>query len=147
MVVITKSNLTENEGRYLKFILRKQFEESEKVTTSSLAEYFEVSPPSATEVLKKLDKKGILNYESYRGVQLTEKGISIARNLLRRHRLLELLFSNRFDFDPEESCLEASKIDHRISEKLTNSICQYYNHPETCPCEKKIYPNSVCQEV
>lgn len=145
--MVSESGLTENEGRYLKYIFRKQLEESDKVTTSSLSGYFEVSPPSVTEVLKKLDERGILNYESYRGVELTEKGRTVGQELLRRHRLLELLFSNRFGFDPQESCFEASRIDIYISEKLTNSICKYYNHPKTCPCEKEIYPNSECGEV
>ncbi len=141
-MMISGLDLTEKEGHYLKFIYRKQIEESEDVSTSSLANHFEVRPPTVTEILKKLDNKEVLNYESYRGVELTEKGISMGKELLRRHRLLELLFSKRFGFDPQESCFEASKIDLHISKKLTNSICKHYDHPQNCPCEKKIYPNS-----
>lgn len=140
-----KTRLTERESKYLKLIYRKQYESSEKIKTSTIAKILNVKPATVTETLKNLGNKNILVHESYHGVKLTQLGISKAHKLLRKHRLLELLFKDKLGYNPQESCEEASKIDYHISEKLTRSICRSYNHPDTCPCDKEIYSDPNCR--
>lgn len=140
----TDIQLTKNESRYLKMIYREQQEESGKVSTTSIAREVGVEPATVTETLQNLAKKNILEYKPYHGVHLTEKGLTEARNILRKHRLLEFLFHERFDYLPEESCSEASKIDFRVSDRLVNSICRTYGHPESCPCNKRIFRITEC---
>lgn len=138
-------NLTEGESHYLITIYREQKEESEKVSTTSIAGKFDVSPATVTETLQKLSKKKMLKYKPYKGVELTEQGLSEARKFLRKHRLLELLFSESFGYDPGESCEEASKIDHQTSQKLARSICRAFGHPNSCPCNKEIFTDPKCR--
>ena len=40
-----------------------------------------VSPPTVTEMLQKLDREGFINYEKYGGVTLTKRGIEIVKKL------------------------------------------------------------------
>lgn len=57
-------------------------------TTIDISEYLNVSSPSVTSMMKKLDEKEFLRYEKYRGMSLTEKGREVARAIHKRHSLL-----------------------------------------------------------
>ncbi|MGH9976568.1 MAG: transcriptional regulator MntR, partial [Nitrososphaeraceae archaeon] len=61
-------------------------------TTIDISEYLNVSSPSVTSMMKKLDEKGYLRYERYRGMSLTEKGIEVAKAIHRRHGMLSEFF-------------------------------------------------------
>lgn len=139
--------ITVNEERYLKYLYRKQREESNRVGTTVIAEYFGVKPATVTEMLQKLSQKGLLGYTPYRGADLTEKGIIKAKKLLRRHRVLEILFVRFLNYKSQNACKEAAELDHHVSEELINTICQVYGHPEVCPCNKPIFKDSKCCEA
>ncbi len=140
-------SLTKNESRYLKLIYRKQHEESDRIKTTKLADYLQVKPSTVTEVLQNLAEKNFLEYTSYEGVKLTQKGIEKSENLLRKHRILEALFVNYLGMNPEEACDEALNLDFHTTNKLTNSICRSLDHPTTCPCGKRIFRNEKRKEV
>ena len=57
-------------------------------TLADVAEYLNVRPPSVTTMMRRLDQSGLLNYEKYRGIQLTEKGRDIAKIIHNRHSIL-----------------------------------------------------------
>ncbi|MGH9974752.1 MAG: metal-dependent transcriptional regulator [Nitrososphaeraceae archaeon] len=61
-------------------------------TTVDISEYLNVSSPSVTSMMKKLDEKGFLRYEKYRGMSLTDKGIEVAKAIHRRHGILSEFF-------------------------------------------------------
>lgn len=139
--------VTPSEGRYLKYIYRRQVEESEKVRTTAFARAFDVSPPVVTETLQKLAGKGLVRYVRYYGVELTERGVAEATKLLRKHRILEVLFVRLLNYDVEKACEEASKLDYYCSKDLVNAICRTYGHPEACPCNKVIFRDRECLET
>jgi Mn-dependent DtxR family transcriptional regulator len=57
-------------------------------TLADIADYLNVRPPSVTTMMRRLDQSGLLNYEKYRGIRLTEKGTDIAKIIHKRHSLL-----------------------------------------------------------
>ncbi len=105
-----------------------------------------VRPATVTEMFKKLAGRGLLKYTPYRRIELTEEGIVEAQKILRKHRLLEVLFVKTLNYDIEDACDEASKLDHYASENLVNNICRTYGHPEVCPCNKPISGDGECRE-
>ncbi len=139
-------SVTENEAKYLKLIYRKQHEESAKVKTTAVARYLAVRPATVTEVIQNLSEKNLLRHKRYHGVELTKEGIKEAKKLLRKHRILEVLFVDLLKYDVQKSCIEASKLDYHASMALINAICRSYRHPETCPCEKTIFSDSKCKK-
>ena len=136
--------ITVNEGRYLKFLYRRQLEETGQNGTIALAEAFRVQPATVTEMLQKLSKKGLLRYTRYHGADLTQKGIIEAEQLLRKHRVLEILFVKHLNYSSQKACEEANKLDHHVSDKLINTICQVYGHPQICPCGNPIFTDNAC---
>jgi len=138
-------SVTENEAKYLKLIYRKRCEESAEIRTTAVAKSLGVRPATVTEVIQNLSEKNLLRHRRYHGVELTKKGTKEARKLLRKHRILEVLFVDLLRYDVQMACNEASKLDYHASRDLINSICQVYGHPEICPCEKAIFSDPRCR--
>ena len=140
-----KLRITVNEAKYLKLIYRQQYEKLCKVKTTLLARSVGVRPATVTEMLQRLAEKGLVKYTRYHGVKLTEKGVNEARKLLRKHRLLEVLFVRFLDYNVQKACVEASKLDYYASENLVNTICRTYGHPKNCPCNKAVFCDERCR--
>ena len=61
-------------------------------TTLDISRHMNVSPPSVTEMLQKLDKDGYLEYEKYHGINLTSKGNQVAEVIRQKHSTLLEIF-------------------------------------------------------
>jgi len=76
--------------------------------------------------------------------RLTEKGMQAAREIVRRHRLGETLFSQLFDLEEEEAEKTACEFEHILSPQVTTSVCTYLGHPPVCPHGKSIPKGECC---
>lgn len=115
---------------YLKSIFRLQ-ERTQRVTTQALADYLQVAPASATAMIKRLAERGLLAHERYHGVELTESGQRVAREMVRHHRLLELYLTQALGFEEDQVHAEAERLEHFISEQFEDRIDQILGRP-TC---------------
>jgi DtxR family transcriptional regulator, Mn-dependent transcriptional regulator len=79
-------------------------------------------------------------------IQFTEKGRAQARGLIRRLRLAERLFSDVFEMRDETVIADACKMEHILSEELTDSVCTFLGHPQTCPHGKRIPRGECCKK-
>jgi putative ABC transport system ATP-binding protein len=77
-------------------------------------------------------------------IQLTDRGKSRARDVVRRHRLAERLFKDTFRIDDHEAHSQACKFEHIISPELDQRICSFLGHPTTCPHGNPIPPGKCC---
>jgi DtxR family Mn-dependent transcriptional regulator len=76
---------------YLKCIHREQQRASgDLVATGRIASAMNVAPGTVTAMMKTLTESGLVEYEPYMGVRLSEAGEKLATHVLRRHRLVEL---------------------------------------------------------
>jgi Mn-dependent DtxR family transcriptional regulator len=57
-------------------------------TTLDISRYMNVSAPSVTKMLQRLDEGGFLEYEKYHGINLTKKGTEIAEGIRQNHGIL-----------------------------------------------------------
>lgn len=140
-----ESSLTYNESEYLKHIYTEQVEEGKKLRTIILARSFNVHPSTVTEILQKLANKDFVDYTPYYGAELTEKGVSEAQRLLRKHRVLEYLLVKHLKYDAKKAHGEATKIAHHCSDQLINTICKKYDHPKISPSDKTIFQAECCE--
>jgi DtxR family Mn-dependent transcriptional regulator len=79
-------------------------------------------------------------------IQLTDKGRKNARGLIRRQRLAERLFSDVFEMPDDSVVDDACKMEHILSEELTESVCTFLGHPPTCPHGKLIPRGDCCKK-
>jgi putative ABC transport system ATP-binding protein len=77
-------------------------------------------------------------------IELTERGRSRARDVVRRHRLAERLFTDTFSIGGREADSQACKFEHIISPELDQKICSFLGHPKTCPHGNPIPPGPCC---
>ena len=77
-------------------------------------------------------------------IQLTDRGMGRARDVVRRHRLAERLFTDTFAIGDPEADSQACKFEHIISPELDQKICVFLGHPKTCPHGNPIPPGPCC---
>lgn len=117
---------------YLKAIYTLENEES-GASTTKIAESLDVSSASATNMIKRLSKMGLVDYQSYKGARLTESGQKIALEIIRHHRLLELYLLEVMGYSWDEVHDEAEKLEHHISERFEDKIAQLLDDPTHDP--------------
>lgn len=88
-----------------------------------------VRAPSVTGMLKRLGELGMIQYETGQGARLTERGVSEARRVIRRHRLVELFLAEVLGLDWSEVDAEAEALEHAISPRLEQAIADYLGEP------------------
>jgi DtxR family Mn-dependent transcriptional regulator len=106
---------------------------TEPVSTSAIAERLEVSPASASAMVKRLESMGLAAREPYHGVRLTPAGERVALEVLRHHRLLELYLATQLDVPWDRVHEEAEALEHVISEDLEARIAAKLGNPEFDP--------------
>ena len=121
------------EENYLKTIYKLQEQNGDTVANSDLAKAMEVHSASVTDMLKKMAKKKLINYEKSRGFRLTEKGKQIALNIIRKHRLWEVFLLEKLGFGWDEVHEIAEQLEHIQSESLINRLDAYLGHPKADP--------------
>ena len=85
---MTDDRISENIEEYLE-VLYRNGSNKEQVSTTQLSKELGIAPGSVTQMLKKLEKLGYINYTPYRGASLTDEGMRIAQKITRKHRILE----------------------------------------------------------
>jgi Mn-dependent DtxR family transcriptional regulator len=93
-------------------------------TTIDISEYLNVSSPSVTKMVQKLNESGHLNYEKYRGIRLTDKGILVAKNIHERHDLLAE-FLKMIGVDEDTANKDAEGIEHYLQPKTLEKLEQF----------------------
>ena len=101
----------------------------ERVLPARLAERLGVSAPSVTGMLKRLIEAGWVEYESGQGARLTDEGITEARRVIRRHRLVELFLTKVLGLDWSEVDAEAEALEHAISPRVEQAIAAHLGEP------------------
>jgi len=118
---------------YLKAIYRLQRDGDAPVGTSEIAEYLNVTPPTVTSMVEKLEERGLVDREKYKGVELTQEGETVAIEVLRHHRLLESYLAEHLDYRTSEVHAEADALEHHISEEFERRLADALGDPEVDP--------------
>ena len=98
-----------------------------------LSSRLSVSSASVTEMLRRLQELGLVEYERYHGASLTEEGLSEALRLVRRHRLIEAFLLDRLGYPWEEVHEEAERLEHAVSDGFTERLAAFLGHPDHDP--------------
>lgn len=120
---------------YLKAILLEELRSKGDglVTMGQIASALEVAPGTVTAMVKALEKRGLVAYEPYSGVRLSESGRLEATHVLRRHRLIELFLVEILGLDWSEVHDEAELLEHAMSDRLVDRIDALLGHPKVDP--------------
>jgi DtxR family Mn-dependent transcriptional regulator len=121
---------------YLKTIYLAQSAAGDATTLvpmGQLASALGVVPGTATTMMKALAESGLVHYEPYMGVRLTQSGEKLATLVLRRHRLVELFLVKVLGMSWAEVHDEAERLEHAVSERLIDRIDEMLGRPSVDP--------------
>lgn len=118
---------------FVKAIYNNEKQDITNTKPGNIASKLGISSAAATDMAKKLDAKGLLNYQKYKALKLTKEGEKIALNVIRKHRLWESLLFQMFDMSLHEIHREAELLEHQTSDFLTEKISEYLGHPKFDP--------------
>ena len=124
--------LSENLEDYLEVIL--ELEKTRKVARGKeIAQKLNIQPGSVTGALKTLDKKGLINWEKYGYITLTEKGLDIAETITRRHTVLKNFLVNVLQIEKETADATACRMEHAVDDEILEKLVMFIEYLNTCP--------------
>ena len=118
---------------YLKTVYELQSRGEGPVSTSSIAETLDVTSPTATSMMEKLEERELVEREKYKGVTLTREGETVALEIIRHHRLLETYLADQLGYDWTEVHDEADRLEHHISEEFERRVADLLGDPKVDP--------------
>jgi DtxR family Mn-dependent transcriptional regulator len=131
-------------------ILKIIFRNDEKVRLKKiqseikLIKGIKIALSTINSCLERLEKAEFIKWIRYSHVELTQKGVNLAKELLRHAQLLELLLYNELELSIDQAHEESEKLNLMFSCETINRICEKYNHPNFCPCGNEIPNSETC---
>lgn len=105
----------------------------EPIPMQVVADVLDVSVASANEMVRKLAARGLLTYEPYHGVGLTEAGWAVAGRVLRSRRLWATFLASQLGFSPAEADDQACHLEHATSSEAVDRLASFLGDPATDP--------------
>ncbi len=101
-------------------------------TTLDISRYMDVSAPSVTKMLQRLDENGFLEYEKYHGINLTAKGIQLAENIRQKHGIL-LEFFEILGISHDTANQDAEGVEHHLNPKTIKQLRKFITFLKSNP--------------
>ncbi len=107
--------------------------EKQAARAKDIAKRLNVNNSSVTGALRSLSEKGFINYAPYDLITLTKKGKEHAKNVVRRHKALNVFFVDVLGANPEEAEETACKMEHAISPDILERLIRFVAFFQTFP--------------
>jgi len=128
------TGFTPSEQDYLK-VMYVQTRSGQPTSTVALAAALDIRPASVTHMLQKLadTHPHLITYRKHHGVALTPEGEKAALQIIRRHRLIELLLYQILNYPLEKIHAEAEELEHAVSPYFIERIAELLQDPAFDP--------------
>ena len=117
--------------QYLKAIYVVQDDRDDRASTGSLADRLGVSAASANEMIGKLEERGLVEHEKYKGVTLTDEGYVRGRDALQTYCILERFLKNVLEV--EDYRAEARQLEAVIDDTVADRLDLIIDREPECP--------------
>ncbi|MHA8263258.1 metal-dependent transcriptional regulator [Lactobacillaceae bacterium Melli_B3] len=106
---------------------------TKKVSNKRISIGLNIAAGSVTEMVNKMVEEGLVSHEPYSGVSLTPKGVKVAEELVRKHRIWETFLVDELGYDLPDVHNEAEVLEHVTSPKLLDALYEKLGRPSHCP--------------
>ena len=121
------------EENYLKAIYHLSDGGKNSVSTNAISEALKTKPASVSDLIRKLASKGVIDYQKYHGVQISEEGKKNALGIIRKHRLWEVFLVEKLKFNWDEVHEIAEQLEHIRSSLLISRLDEFLGYPQYDP--------------
>ncbi len=111
-----------------------------------IVSYEDIQTDPNDGVVQSLLNEGLIEIKP-EGLCFTIQGKIEGRQVIRRHRLAELLMRDVLDIWDDSQEEWVCRFEHLLKEGVDTKICTLLNHPTTCPHGKPIPPGSCCEHA
>jgi len=118
-----KTTSTTSEEDYLE-VIAELVELKGYATTLDISRFMNVSPPSVTKMLQKLDEKKYLEYEKYHGINLTDIGKQVADTIRKKHSTL-LEFFEILNVGKGIANQDTEGLEHHLNDKTIRQLRKF----------------------
>ncbi len=101
------------------------------VIQARIADRMGISRPAVSEMIRRMQDQGLL--EQGRRIKLTDDGMDLAQQVVRRHRLAERFLTDMLGLSWAEAHAEAGKWEHVLSPRVEEAMSKLLGRPTTCP--------------
>ena len=108
------------------------------ISSVDLCDYLNLSKSSVSEMLRKLMRERLIKPVHYGKINLTKKGISEARTVTRKHRIIEVFLLSILKIKSKKIHDEAHSLEHAFSNDSINAIGKLIKNIKNCPHGKPI---------
>jgi len=126
-----KTTSTTSEEDYLE-VIAELVELKGYATTLDISRFMNVSPPSVTKMLQKLDEKKYLEYEKYHGINLTDIGRQVADTIRRKHSTL-LEFFEILNVGKGIANQDTEGLEHHLNDKTIRQLRKFITFLKSNP--------------
>lgn len=116
--------VTEQMEEYLETIYRIE-DEGGIAKTGEIAVHLGIKAPAVTDMLQRLEKAGLVEYEPYRGAHLTDSGRDIGRRQLEKHRVMQAFLQEVVGMDHGDAHEAACDMEHTIPAQLESWMAAF----------------------
>ena len=92
-----------------------------------------VSRASAGEMLKRLEKEGLVRRGEHKEALLTAAGRKRAEKVVRKHRVVERLLTDFMGYTAAEAHVYADEIGETFTDDMVERMEEKLGHPQRCP--------------
>lgn len=112
---------------YLKtmYILKKQ---NGNIRVTDVAKKMNCTKPSVNKAIYNLKDNGLLNYESYGTIELTEEGENLAKKILEAYDIVYVFLKDVLNIEEAAAKQEAEKIKTTITDNTINKLAKYVHN-------------------
>ena len=116
--------ISKSSEEYLKtmYILKQQ---NGNVRVTDIAQKMNCTKPSVNKAIYNLKDEGLLNYESYGTIELTESGENLAKKILEAYDIVYVFLKDVLNLEEDDAKKEAERIKLAITDKTINKLAKY----------------------
>ena len=116
--------ITSSLEEYLKtiYILKKQKGE---IRVTDIAEKMNCTKPSVNKAIKNLKAEGLINYEVYGSIDLTNSGEKLAKKIIEAYDIVYIFLTEVLEIKKEKAEKEAKSIKSSVDDETLNKLVKY----------------------
>ena len=130
--------MTSTKEDYLRAIFVLQEKSGEQTGATEIARYMGLSKSTVSERLQELVGQKMIAPYFYSSISLTKKGAIAAKKLTYKHRIAEVFLNRVLKIPKNEVHEEAHKLEHALSDRVTQKIAKYLGSPKQDPHGQRI---------
>lgn len=110
-----------------------------------IAKRLGVKMSSVSSALRSLGSRGLIRYDPHQFITLTDRGIQKAKEIVRKHEVLNRFLVRVLQVDPAVAEDNACRIEHHLDPEVIDKLIRFVDFMEMCPVDQTRWMENISQ--